>query len=319
MRKPTIMIFGVVAALMLQSAPGQEAVWKAYIDGAKNAEDNGDFAKAAKLYDLALEESKSFPIDDSRRFQTLTKAAGFYGIRTLLNSDKSEELWQEALRLCGNEPKDNARRAHVLQLTGKMYELNGDHAKALQVRREALDLREKSSGARHRITLQCARDVANSYRELGELTRAEALYKQTLKSLEDSDDNGYHKGSTLRDLAVLYLKQQNLDRVEPLCREAFNIFDSLPSARHSGAAMCYTVMGDLCIAQGNPDDAASLYEKAIESFKEGGLTRKTVALPTLDGLVGLLKDSGRESEAQKWATQAKEIRELYGWPINSGD
>lgn len=117
---------------------------------------------------------------------------------------ESIEIWKEACT------EDHPGTSVALQLLGRVYEEHGEHAKALEIRKEVLASKVKILGEDHPFTAAAYEDLAESLEALGRLEEA-------VKARRQGREIRYRIhgsiGGTPRDVTAIRRFAQLLDRV----------------------------------------------------------------------------------------------------------
>jgi class 3 adenylate cyclase/tetratricopeptide (TPR) repeat protein len=171
--------------------------------------------------------------------------------------ERAAEVGAEALQLA-EESGSIVPRGQALHALGQVAEGNGDHAEAVRLYERSLALFAEAGAA-----LDHARTInhfSELLMELGEDDRAEALVRETIRTLKPLGDRGYLCESQ-RVLAELLLRRGKVDEAERFALAAVRTVGpediiSLATTRKS--------LGLVREAQGREDEAEALLREAVE-------------------------------------------------------
>jgi eukaryotic-like serine/threonine-protein kinase len=143
---------------------------------------------------------------------------------------EAQQTFQQVVELAKKDLKQH-EQVYTQALSGlaNLHEVRGQHDKALRLRQQALELRERSLGAEHFNTALLRVNMASSYIELGQAARALAIYEKELplfeKTLGLDSANGVlplvGKGEAL-------LKLGRAAEAVPLLEHALQVLESRP-------------------------------------------------------------------------------------------
>ena len=126
----------------------QATLWDVYIKDGNQAKDQGQYAKALKLYTLALEEAEKFGPADPRLAASLNILALLY--KTQGDYAKAEPLYKRSLAIREKAlGPDHPDVAESLNNLAELYFTQGDYAKAEPLLSRSLAITEKASGPDH--------------------------------------------------------------------------------------------------------------------------------------------------------------------------
>ncbi|MEK6643371.1 MAG: tetratricopeptide repeat protein, partial [Planctomycetota bacterium] len=175
-------LFAVVVLLCVTPAApclAQSTLWDVYITDGNQAKDHGQYAKALKLYTLALEEAEKFGPTDPRLATSLNNLAGLYD--TQGDYAKAEPLYKRSLAIYEKAlGPDHPNVATSLNNLAELYRTQGDYAKAEPLFKRSLAIGEKALGPDHPKVATSLNNLAELYRTQGDYAKAEPLYKRSL-------------------------------------------------------------------------------------------------------------------------------------------
>jgi len=141
--------------------------------------------------------------------------------------------------------------------------------------KEALKLYEQASSIFQAAGLQkdyrlaaLYNNISRVYEDLGETGLAMAHAEKALEIIRQLPENKVELATTYTTLAIIYTKQNRMKEAETCLHTAEQIFLALPGKRdvHYGATL--NALGEIRFIQGQFDQAAQYFRKALEAIKE---------------------------------------------------
>jgi tetratricopeptide (TPR) repeat protein len=239
--------------------------------------------------------------------QTLVSLRALAGLRGKQGRlEEAETMLGEILQLCRNRPAGPAGADHCEAVTrqkrARMYAREGDHERALEDRRTALDLRRRSNGNDHPTTATAIVELAGTYEKLGRYDEAQELRREALEVRRRT--MGPYDSATLsamHNLANLLRLQGKHDESESLYRETLDGRRSLAVAPEGDAEDKNEYAWALLT--GEPDDLRDPAEALLFALQANELTGFENAnyLDTLALAYHLTGDTAKAVENQKKA------------------
>jgi tetratricopeptide (TPR) repeat protein len=140
----------------------------------------------------------------ARQFRTLTGPESAEALQSLVRVaeaqmalerlGQAQQTFQQVLELTKKEltKKEPSQQHHIHTQTlsglATLHAVRGQHDKALRLRQQVLELRERFLGADHFNTSLIRMDIANSHLEMGQPARALALFEQVRALFEKTAD-----------------------------------------------------------------------------------------------------------------------------------
>ena len=232
---------------------------------------------------------------------------------------------RNALIQVGDSPGTNALLLALGQETGDAQALAFGKvfsARLLQQQRKE-DAAEQAyeEAARHfeRLKLQhwqatTLYNLAESYREQGNLTRARKRYQQALDLFKGLFGERHRQvAHCLTGLALVWRAEGNLVQARKLHQQALDLLEQLHPPPHLDIAKALNNLGENCRAQGDLPQARKFHERALALKKRYlGEGHSSVAF-SLFNLAAVCQDQGDLAEARRLSEQALELfRRHYG-------
>ena len=227
--------------------------------------------------------------------------------------DEAARVYQQALehkRRGSADPDDIAETARALGVAygglGRGGQ-EGAYAQALAAYREALELTgAEADPVFYGVVLH---DIADVHRARGELDEAARVYQQALEHKRRGDGSPRDRATTARALGVAY---EGLGRggQEGAYAQALAAYrEALELTGAEADPVFYGVVlhdiADVHRARGELDEAARVYQQALEHKRRGSAARDIAAV--LVRLAEVYRDLGRPDEALRGATEAVQV------------
>ena len=101
---------------------------------------------------------------------------------------------------------------------------------------------------------------------------------------------------------------ERLDEAEPQLRRALTLQERFVGPRHPDAALSAHLLGRIIELTGRADEAADLYRRAAEIYRQGGGKLAVEEASVLADLAGLLHERGQAAAADSAAERALHLR-----------
>lgn len=205
------------------------------------------------------------------------------------------------------------------QLNQQVLELYAkeQYATATPLAQRVLALRENILGPNHPEVATSLNNLAELYRQQGDLSKTIPLYQRALTIYEQTlGPNHALVAVNLNNQARLYHDQDNLVQAESLYQRALTIFETSLGSEHSAVANNLTNLAELQQEQGRLDQAERLYRRALSIFN--AVEPHSLAAATcLTQLALLYSRKGNYVEAQPLFLRALKTREQSLGPNHS--
>ncbi len=144
-------------------------------------------------------------------------------------------------------------------------------------------------------------------RAAGDLTGAADLYRQAL-AIREREEGPEHPdvAATLNNLAAVYGAQGSYAEAQPLLERALAIREKTLGAEHVLTAQSLNNLALLYAAEGRADAAEPLYRRAIAILEKDPGAAADLRR-TLQNCAALLRDTGRDAEAEELEARARRI------------
>jgi tetratricopeptide (TPR) repeat protein len=206
------------------------------------------------------------------------------------------------------EPKGTGWQA--LFMEAENLSLAGDHERALEVGKQALDLAEKNLGPGHPDVAELLCDLARLYARTSQYAEAESFLKRSLAIREKALGPDHRDvADSLSVLALLYSAQRRFAEAEPLCRRALAIREKALGPDHLDVAQSLTDLAFLCYDKDRYAEAEPLFKRSL-AIREKALGPDHLDVAEiLDKLAFLYRTQGHLTEAEPLLKRALAIRE----------
>ncbi len=229
-----------------------------------------------------------------------SKAATELGLTHIMRGDHM--LGRESIErgaTLADESGSIVARAWARRAQGELAAVEGAYAEAARFTEESRGLFAETG-----TMLPYARTtnaLARVYRWQGDLARAERLYREAIKLLNQLEDRGTLCESQ-RQLAQLLLELGRIDEAE---RYAVASMETVGVQDVSSVASTRMALGQVRAAQHRDDEAEKLLREAVELI--GEVVYRPVERECVRALVDFLRERGREDEAASYEARLAEL------------
>ncbi len=232
----------------------------------------------------------------------ITSGKDFTRLTATVSYETLGKLWRLA------EPKGVEWQA--LFMEAENLSLAGDHERALEVGKQALELAEKNLGPGHPGVAELLYNLARLYARKSQYAEAESLLKRSLAIREKAlGPNHSDVADSLSVLALLYSAQRRLAEAEPLCRRALAIREMALGPDHLDVAQSLTDLAFLCRDKDRYAEAEPLFQRSLAIREKAlGPDHPDVA-QSLDNLAALYDLQDLYAEAEPFLKRSLAIRE----------
>jgi CHAT domain-containing protein len=169
------------------------------------------------------------------------------------------------------------------ELNQKVIEcrINGDYPKGIEYAEKAKIQAEKEYGKKHKKYAESLINLAISYYEIGNYTKAEPLYIEALNIRKKVlGENHIDYATSLNDLAVLYYETENYTQAEPLYTETLNIYKKCRGFRKYFYYL--TTSANLELLYYKTGNYAKATEAHMKYFREFGMDSTFASAESMD-------------------------------------
>jgi serine/threonine protein kinase/tetratricopeptide (TPR) repeat protein len=234
--------------------------------------------------------------ESARLFQERTGAASTETLQALVRVaeaqlslerlNPSQQTFQKVLELA---KKDLGRQEHIytqgLLGLATLHGVRGQHDKALRLRQEALELRERYLGPEHFNTSLVRQDIATSLLELGQPVRALVIFEQVLARFEKKAELESPTGALLlAGKAEALRKLGRTSEAIPLLEQALQIVEKR-SGRAEYVAMVQSTLARALVDAGQQLERAPRLALAARATYARAPILHASALAKLDALL----------------------------------
>lgn len=255
-----VLVLTLVAACLMMPAHAGLNLWVSYYYQGVDNQGAGEFRDAAALLETARREYCCEP-DDAHRLASTLDALG--GARMALGEYEAAE---EAL-LCALDLKRDRLGARsrlvpaTLNTLGDLYYVTGDHERARDRYREALEVLERDQT--NVEVCRALNGMALLHYAAGEDVQAEDLLLRA-KGLHERNLRRWHpyRATVCVNLAVLYTSQERFGAAAQMLEQARRVQDEALDAAHPDVALRLEAEAVLAAARGHAGKARRLQERA---------------------------------------------------------
>lgn len=179
--------------------------------------------------------------------------------------DEARRLCERALDLARRVPGRDSLVAGSLSSLGSLLRATGDLEQSERCFREALRLRRRELGDKHRDVATCLNNLAALLQQTARFDEAETLYRDALAMRLELLGNPHPDVAvSMNNLAMLYWEQGRYDAAEPLFRQVIDQQRSLVGNDHPMVAAALNNLGLVRKAKGDFAAAESLFRQALD-------------------------------------------------------
>ncbi len=205
------------------------------------------------------------------------------------------------------ETQTKHRRAVTLDELGQVHAALGHFNESQRYYQQALDLKQRSLGRRHRDVAVTLNNLGDLQYLLGNHENVEALYRDAL-DINRRDQLNIEVCRSLNGLALVADDAGDAVQAENHLKRAVEIHERAERREHPYLATVLTNLGILCMKQGRYGEAEAFYARAkyIQDLRLRA-DHPDVAV-RLHATAALYAETGRVDAGRKLAQQAEEIR-----------
>ena len=239
------------------------------------------------------------------------------GDHTRLSIALSRDSWEALSRLAqsqagepSTDPPGAGEEWQALADEADALYRKGDHERAMELGRKALEVAEKNAGPDHPDTAVSLNLLALLFQAQGQYAEAEPLYKRALAIYEKSlGPDDLNVATCLANFGSFYSVQDRYAEAEPLYKRALAIHEKAHGPDHPDLATCLDDLASLYDAMGKYSEAESLCKRAVAIREKAlGPDHPDVAM-SLDGLAQVYLDQDRYAEAEPLLERSLAIAE----------
>ncbi len=221
----------------------------------------------------------------------------------------AEALYEGLLARLRQSPAGPMLTGACLNGLGLLYTDVGRFDRAEPLLLEALRTLEQAGKKGHADYAQTQGNLAELYREMGDLVAAIDHYHQALevkRATQGRDHPDY--ANVLKNLGIAYLELGDKESAGRALEDAAAIYARLPEG-HPRQASIATALGALYLQQGRLDEAEALFRKALRVWGPGPNRADVRYATTLNNLGGVHLQQGKLAEAEQAWRQSRAILE----------
>jgi tetratricopeptide (TPR) repeat protein/nucleoside phosphorylase len=201
--------------------------------------------------------------------------------------------------------------AEVLNRAGRYLHERGQYHDAEILLKQSLDLKMRTWPHDANKVADCLNDLAELYRNTGNLIISETYYRRALRIRQKRKDRQSKRlfADTLSDMSHLYIARGEFSRARMLCERAFHLREALLKQTDPDLAASLNNLGFIYYALGKYSESEPLQLKSLAMRKrELGSDHPYVAR-NLNNLGLLQTAQGKYAEAERILTESLAIRE----------
>lgn len=214
----------------------------------------------------------------------------------------------EALLVDGlPETKAAYREAETLDCLGRVYTSQGRFEDAEKAYKEALRLKKKSLGKRHREVPVTLNNLADLYYVWGKTEETESLYRDAL-DVNRRDQRNVEVCRSLNGLALIHNQRSEFVQAEELLKQAIALHEKGERREHPFLATALVNLGILYTNLGRYTEAEEVFKRAEYIQDKMLRTDHPDVAVRLEGMAAMYRGTARATEAGLCASRAEAIR-----------
>ncbi|CAF1158498.1 unnamed protein product [Adineta steineri] len=271
-------------------------------------DDQGDYKKAIRYYEQALEIYQKALPSNHRHLATLFNNIGsvYYQMgeysKALSFYEQALEIDQETL------PPNLPNLATSYSRIGSVYDNMGEYLKALSYHEKALEIYQNAlpSNHPHLATSYCC--IGNVYESMGEYSKALSFHDKAFEIYQKAlPSNHPSLATSYNNIGLVYDKMGECSKALSLYEQALEIYQKTLPSNHPDLATTYSNIGRVYSSTREYSKALLYYEKALK-IREKALPSNHPDLATLYNNIGrMYYKMGEYSKALSFYEQALEI------------
>jgi tetratricopeptide (TPR) repeat protein len=196
----------LVAGLLLSVLSCQEQTWESAMAAGQQAVQQGNYAEAEHMYQLAVKKAESYGREDRRVALSLSQLAQVYSGQG--KHVEAEPLYLQALKIYqAVHGETHADVAATLNNLGVLHRMYGQYADAEPLLVRALAIKEQLLGPDHPDVALSAANLGQLYVAEGQPAKAEPFYRRALTIRQKALGSSHPEvAKTLEDLANVLRK-----------------------------------------------------------------------------------------------------------------
>ncbi len=219
-----------------------------------------------------------------------------------------EILHRSAGRIAALPQEHDEIRADLQRTIGNIYRRLGLWDDAELLLDEALELRRRELGPRHRAIAESLADLGNLHLEMGDHERAESLHRQALELRRRIlDEHDPEVATSLTELAVVLRERGRYEESEALFHEALELRRQELGDRNPEVAATLVELGALLTQSGRFDEAERLQRDVLARYRRHFGDDHPKVAAVLNALASTLIDRGEYRKPESLLSESLAI------------
>lgn len=195
------------------------------------------------------------------------------------NYSKAESYYKQSIKLLVQDSLTNLDRISMAYNNlGLLYKDSDAFEKSIHYYNKSYKIKKKLNLPLNSILI----NLANIYKEIGELKTADKYYAKAKKEIiKVYGKVSNYMGSNYLNHGILKLQRNNYVMAEQYFHKALNIFHATLGRRNPKTANCYINLGDLYFNQKKYKKAVQNYQNALISLSDSFNTRRLIENPDM--------------------------------------
>ena len=260
-------LFTRALSLWAAQAPASDDVAKALHNLGAVYREEGRYADATRFLLQALEVRQSLVDPDAVALLPILNDLGLAYLDMADYAQAEKTLQRGNAIVEAHQAGETTPGADALAAWGVLLESEGKNGAAIDCLKRSLATRERLVGQNSFAAADAANDLALAYKQQGDLTTAEGLYRRALDIYRKSGNPG-SLVTVLNNLGLVLAEQAQYKEAEPLYREAIQVAQRQLGPDHLDVAVGLGNLAKLMIARRKFADAEQLLARAEQIDRE---------------------------------------------------
>jgi CHAT domain-containing protein/tetratricopeptide (TPR) repeat protein len=275
--------------------------------------ENGQYDQSVKMFQDAIAQQRQAGADSPQEAELLSRMAAIY----LAQGAESEarKHWDEAAAIYGkvlkkveNQPDSQAQAMTLLNQLQIVDQQAGRFPEAIEACRQLLDLRQKSLGDEHPLTIAAKSDLGALYGACEYYDLAKPFLTDTVKYWQRRTPAApLQLARALNDLAVVERGAGSLNEAKSLLDEALKLRKQFLKADDVRLADTYANLASVLVGKGQYAQAVVLLDQAIDAYRAHGRSSQKALSRALLNQAMVFKNQGQLAKASDYCQESLQV------------
>ena len=301
--------------LSAQSAQPIPALKTRLLLGSLCAE-SGQLDRALQIFQEALDAQGKQAAATSTQADILSRMAAVYKAQSLETEARDHfgqaaDIYSNAVDQAAKLPDSQATLMGLLNQLQIVQQQAGHYQDAIQSGRHLVELRQKTLGAEHPLTVAAKSDLGALYGAVQYYDLAKPLLSESLSYWQKHTPPApLQLARALNDLAVVERGVGSLNEAKTLFEQAIDLRQKNLSPDDPRLAQTYANLASVFSAKGDYAHAVILFDQAVDIYRAHGTTDRAALSGTLLNEAMVFKSQGQLSKAADYCRDALDVYQL---------